>query len=110
MTEWLMYASVEMLLKFCVENFFSECACEKSRAKSTPAHIWNSFKLNFSHWRLRHFTRTSCDDRIHSALVDFSTTKFFKLFAQQFYALCGRPMKPKRTILCVDDNEQSLSI
>src|SRR5581483_1996865 len=22
----------------------------------------------------------------------------------------GRPMKPKRTILCVDDNEQSLSI
>ena len=25
-------------------------------------------------------------------------------------AMCASPMKPKRTILCVDDNEQSLSI
>ena len=36
--------------------------------------------------------------------------KILKFFAWQFSRYLGRPMKPKRTILCVDDNEQSLSI
>lgn len=59
-------------------------------------------------WHLRHFTACVCADRIHFALIDFSTPIL------QIFTRCSRSvegvMKPKRTILCVDDNEQSLSI
>ncbi len=70
-----MYASVEMLLKFCAEKFSSESTGEKPRKKSGSAHTQLSFKLKISHWLLRHFTRAQRDDRIHSALVKFSTNK-----------------------------------
>ncbi len=58
-----------------------------------------------SHWHRRYFTATPVADSIH--------------FAPSFFILrnlppangwsAGTSMKPKRTILCVDDNEQSLS-
>jgi hypothetical protein len=70
-----MYASVEMLLKFCAVNFFSEFRDEELRKKCGAAHTADSFKLKIPHWLSRHFTRVTLDDRIHSALVDFSTIK-----------------------------------
>jgi hypothetical protein len=79
-----MYGSVEMLLKFCVENFHFEFTVQESREKSTPAHARFSFKLKISHWRSRYFTRVSPDDRIHSALVDSSST-ILKFFAESFF-------------------------
>jgi hypothetical protein len=51
MTEWLMYGSVEMLLKFYAENSAFEFTGAESRAKSAPAHARFSFKLKISHWR-----------------------------------------------------------
>lgn len=70
-----MYVSVEMLLKFYAENFPSESTGSKHRKKSGSAHIITSFKLKISRWLSRYFTHASLDDRIHSALVDFSTNK-----------------------------------
>jgi len=99
-----------MLLKFYAENFPFEFTAQESREKPIPAHAQFSFKLKISHWRSRYFTRVAHGDRIHSALVDSSST-ILKFFAGQFFPRClERSMKPKRTILCVDDNEQSLSI
>jgi hypothetical protein len=46
-----MYGSVEMLLKFCAENFQFRFTGQKSREKSAPAHASFSFKLKISHWR-----------------------------------------------------------
>jgi hypothetical protein len=65
-----MYGSVEMLLKFCAENFPFEFTGQESREKSIAAHTHLSFKLEISHWRSRYFTRVSPGDRIHSALVE----------------------------------------
>jgi CheY-like chemotaxis protein len=105
-----MYGSVEMLLKFYAANFHFRFTGQESREKYTPAHARFSFKLKISHWRSRYFTRVSLNDRIHSALVESSST-ILKFFAGQFFPrFLERYMKPKRTILCVDDNEQSLSI
>jgi hypothetical protein len=64
-----------MLLKFYAENFSSESTGNEGRTKSGSAHIVASFKLKISHWLSRYFTRAVLDDRIHSALVDFSTNK-----------------------------------
>ena len=64
-----MYGSVEMLLKFCAENFPFEFTGHESREKSIPAHASFSFKLKISHCLSRYFTRVSANDRIHSALV-----------------------------------------
>ena len=75
-----MYGSVEMLLKFCAENFPFEFTGQESREKSTPAQTRCSFKLKISHWRSRHFTRALSDDRIHSALVEIINQYFLKLF------------------------------
>jgi CheY-like chemotaxis protein len=105
-----MYGSVEMLLKFCAENFPFKFTGQESRRKSSPAHATVSFKRRISRWRLRYFTRAASGDRIHSALVEIFNRQTLKFFALQFSRVLGRPMKPKRTILCVDDNEQSLSI
>jgi two-component system response regulator CpxR len=46
-----------------------------------------------------------------SILISFYDSIRFS-FPEQFFSdrKCGSPMKPKKTILCVDDNEQSLSI
>jgi two-component system, OmpR family, response regulator CpxR len=106
-----MYASVEMLLKFCVENFRFKCTDGKLRAKrgcaQTPP-ICNEENLR---WLRRHFTRDGSADRIQFALVDFSAENCEIFRARSVRALRkAREMKPKRTILCVDDNEQSLSI
>ena len=79
-----MYASVEMLLKFCAANFPSEFTSENPREKSGAAHTARSFKPKISHWLSRHFTHVACDDRIHSALVDSSTNKSLKFFARKF--------------------------
>jgi hypothetical protein len=65
-----MCGSVEMLLKFCAENFPFEFTGYKSRRKSSPAHATVSFKLKISRWRSRYFTRAAPGDRIHSALVE----------------------------------------
>jgi hypothetical protein len=78
-----MYESVEMLLKFYVENFPFEFTGQESREKSIPAHARISFKLKISHWRRRYFTRAAPDDRILFALVDSSST-ILKFFAGQF--------------------------
>jgi len=104
-----MYASVEMLLKFCAENFSFKCTGTKSRVNSCPAHPRHFCKVENSHWLSRHFTRRVRTDRIQFALVHFSTN-ILTFSRVVFCALFGKPMKPKRTILCVDDNEQSLSI
>jgi hypothetical protein len=66
-----MYASVEMLLKFYAENFFSDCTGRKSRAKSSTAQTRGFGKAEISHWLSRHFTRTLLADSIQFALVDF---------------------------------------
>ena len=63
-----------------------------------------------SHWLSRHFTRVLPADRIHFALNDFSIQHFEFLARLQIFRALEEAMKPKRTILCVDDNEQSLSI
>ena len=67
--------------------------------------------MNIPHWLSRHFTRKLCLGRIHSLLATSNQEKFEDfargLFVRGFF---GTNMKPKRTILCVDDNEQSLSI
>lgn len=105
-----MYGSVEMLLKFYAENFPFKFTGQDCREKSIPAHARFSFKLKISHWRRRYFTRLARGDRIQFALVDSSST-FFNFFRGTFFPRgLERSMKPKRTILCVDDNEQSLSI
>jgi CheY-like chemotaxis protein len=106
-----MYGSVEMLLKFYAGNFPFEFTEQESRRKSGRAHATVSFKLKISRWRWRYFTRVPPGDRIHSALVEIFNQQILKLFRGSFFSRClERSMKPKRTILCVDDNEQSLSI
>jgi hypothetical protein len=76
MAEWLMYASVEMLLKFCAEKFSSECTARQPREKSSAAHTFNFCKVENSHWLSRYFTHWVPPDRIQFALVDSSTDKF----------------------------------
>ncbi len=71
-----MYASVEMLLKFCAEKFSSECTGRKSREKSGEAHTFRFCKVQNSHWLSCHFTQWVPPDRIQFALVDSSTDKF----------------------------------
>jgi len=79
-----MYGSVEMLLKFYAENFHFRFTGQESREKPSPAHARFSFKLKISHWRSRYFTRIAPNDRIHSALVETSST-ILKFFAEQFF-------------------------
>jgi two-component system response regulator CpxR len=105
-----MYASVEMLLKFYAENFPSKCTAQKLHETRGAAHTLTFCKVENSHWLSRHFTQRVPPGRIHFALVDSPIRKFEFFRALNLDALFGRPMKPKRTILCVDDNEQSLSI
>ena len=81
-----MYGSVEMLLKFYAENFPFKFTDQESREKSRVAHAITSFKVKISHWRSRHFTRAASDDRIHSALLDFSTNKFLNFSRGNFHA------------------------
>ena len=71
-----MYGSVEMLLKFCAETFFFKSTGEKSRKKSSAAHVSVSFNVKISHWLRRHFTHNEPGDRIHSALVNFPNNKY----------------------------------
>ena len=81
-----MYGSVEMLLKFYAENFSFKSTGQESREKSRVAHAMTSFKPEISHWRSRHFTGVVSDDRIHSALLDFSTDKFLNFLRGSFHA------------------------
>jgi hypothetical protein len=83
-----MYASVEMLLKFCAENFSFECTGENIREKSAHAHTPSFCKVEISHWHPRYFTRVASADRIHLALVDFSN-KIFPFFSRMHSALVG---------------------
>jgi hypothetical protein len=77
-----MCGSVEMLLKFCAENFPFEFTGYKSRRKSSPAHATVSFKLKISRWRSRYFTRAAPGDRIHSALVEIFDQQILKTFSR----------------------------
>jgi len=81
-----MYGSVEMLLKFCAENSSSECADANIREKSAHAHTLGFCNREISHWHSRYFTRGPSVDRIHLALVDFSTN-FFPFFSRRHSAL-----------------------
>src|SRR5580658_2284123 len=62
------------------------------------------------HWRARHFTGATILFSIHLApvLKKEKSGKNQKQICDD--SLPVRPMKPKKTILCVDDNEQALSI
>src|SRR5271157_5541292 len=61
------------------------------------------------HWRARYFTSARIPDSIHHAPdVKKNQTTISKTIADN--CLPVSPMKPKKTILCVDDNEQALSI
>ena len=90
-----MYGSVEMLLKFCAENFAFKFTGQESREKSRVAHAMISFKPKLSHWRSRHFTRIASGDRIHSALLDFSTNKFLNFSRGNFTRYLGKADETK---------------
>ncbi len=75
-----MYGSVEMLLKFCAENFSSECTAPRSREKSVQAHTLRFCNQEISRLHLRYLPRRTSADRIHLALVNFST-KIFLVFS-----------------------------
>src|SRR5260370_3705023 len=65
-----------------------------------------------SHWHRRHFTVSLLPVSIISLRHSSYREKLLLVFASRRAIApmdCGRLMKPKRTILCVDDNEQSLS-
>jgi len=64
-----MYASVEMLLKFYAERFFSELALANRRGGRASAPSRWFFVMNIPHWLPRHFTRELCLGRIHSLLA-----------------------------------------
>jgi two-component system response regulator CpxR len=65
------------------------------------------------HLLRRYFTGSPLTDRIHFAIPFFANRENFRPSSGTL--TCRQPadfrrwMKPKRTILCVDDNEQSLS-
>ena len=46
-----MFASVEMLLKFCVEKFFSEPALANNRKKRASSQHSHFFVVRIPHWR-----------------------------------------------------------
>jgi two-component system response regulator CpxR len=60
------------------------------------------------HWRARYFTSAAIVVSIHFAPVKINQLEK----ARSFLTTISRSdqMKPKKTILCVDDNEQALSI
>src|SRR6476661_9336868 len=88
MTEWLMYASVEMLLKFCAANCSFNCTGPRIREKRGPAHTPDFCKEEKTHWRSRHFTQPLPAVRIHFALVEFSPT-ISPIFCAAGFALVG---------------------
>ncbi len=71
-----MYASVEMLLKFCAENFSSNCTGTFLRQKCGQAHTPRICNEEIWHWRSRYFTRSLCTATIQFASVNLSTTIF----------------------------------
>src|SRR5580700_9493209 len=65
-----------------------------------------------SHLLQRHFTENVSYRYDHFALLFFTTEKISRVPGNNSCPATAdsrRWMKPKRTILCVDDNEQSLS-
>jgi two-component system, OmpR family, response regulator CpxR len=75
-------------------------------------HKCENFSMGrFSHWHRWHFTSVGFAFTIHLAL-NSQTRKFSDFPGARFsrFATSETRMKPKRTILCVDGNEQSLSI
>jgi two-component system, OmpR family, response regulator CpxR len=61
------------------------------------------------HWLARYFTATPIVFSIHFALKKKTRSESF---VDEYLAVrsMSQSMKPKKTILCVDDNEQALSI
>jgi hypothetical protein len=88
MTEWLMYASVEMLLNFYAANFFSECIVAPVRKKRGHAYTPDFCNEEIWHWRSRYFTQPHSVDRIHFALVN-NSTKIIPIFLR-CYRAAGR--------------------
>jgi hypothetical protein len=76
-----------MLLKFCVENSFSEHARKNSRKKYGAPRPIASLRPQFSHWLKRHFTGVVVEDRIHSALIEFSTNNLSNFSRGRFRAI-----------------------
>jgi hypothetical protein len=76
-----MYGSVEMLLKFCAANFSSECTASRIREKQAQAHTSRFGKKEISRWHSRYLPRSTPTDRIHLALVNFSTKISLIFFA-----------------------------
>ncbi len=83
-----MYGSVEMLLKFYVENFSSERTDSRSREKSVHAHTLCFCNKEISRLHLRYLPQRTRADRIHLALVNFST-KIFLIFSAAAAVLVG---------------------
>ena len=80
-----MYASVEMLLKFCAEKFSFNCTGPRIREKCGPARTSQFCKEEKSRWRSRHFTQPLPAIRIHFALVQFHQ-QFFQFLRGGFRA------------------------
>jgi hypothetical protein len=83
-----MYGSVEMLLKFCAGNFSSEPTTSRIREKPAPAHTRRFGKKEISRLHSGYLPRCTSADRIHLALVNFST-KIFLIFFAAAPALVG---------------------
>ena len=77
-----MYGSVEMLLKFYAGNFSSECTASRSRQKSAQAHTLPFCNKENSRLHLRYLRGRNSADRIHLALVNFSS-KIFLIFSRR---------------------------
>jgi two-component system response regulator CpxR len=106
-----MYGSVEMLLKFYAENFSSDLHRRLRPRKMrvcTYAIILQGGGIRIG---FRVTLHASSPPIGFSSLWLISQLQIFEIFARYFFrAPVEGVMKPKRTILCVDDNEQSLSI
>lgn len=69
--------------------------------------VARSFHPRECHWRARHFTGAAIVFSIHLAPIQIIEKENQK---NRDDILPVKSMKPKKTILCVDDNEQALSI
>jgi len=70
-----MYASVEMLLKFCGEKFFYEVHIANVRGKRASSCTLKFFPRRISHLHLGYFTGAPAPDRILLASDEFSVNK-----------------------------------
>ncbi len=87
--------------------------CAKLRKTQPRNSLVKKSMARKSHWHRRHFTASVLPVSMLVRSDILHIEKSFPWFCDGPLPAapldCGRLMKPKRTILCVDDNEQSLS-